>query len=149
MIIEATREDFLKKDGRILGIDYGEKRVGLALSDLNWTIASPFKIVDSHGIFRNLFNIVDENMVSLIVVGKPVPLFCNTPGYQAERTQKFVKKLLSVRDIDVIFWDERLSTAASMKCTDDLSYQKRKMVKDKIAASFVLQGFLDYLTFGR
>lgn len=135
--------------GRFLGIDYGKKRIGLALSDIMGTFAQPFSVIESKGIKNDALNILQiskENSVSCIVIGIPIRLD-TSEGEMAELTKKFVeelKKLTAEIKIDVI--DERLTTIqAERMLTEEanMSREKRKNVRDKIAATFILQTYLD------
>ncbi|MDR0744410.1 MAG: Holliday junction resolvase RuvX [Holosporales bacterium] len=132
---------------RALCIDYGDKRIGIAISDITWQISSPFKVLESSGVFHNLFKIIQDNSVGLIVVGLPKALNGGSAGKQREKVEKFTNKLISLIaknkiDLDVIYWDERLSTVAAQKIVKQLELHHNKNI-DKLAASFILQGFLD------
>ncbi|MBQ8651168.1 MAG: Holliday junction resolvase RuvX [Alphaproteobacteria bacterium] len=142
----------LKGRGRVLCIDYGDKRVGLAISDIFWTIASPMDVLESHGIYKKLIPIIKNNSVNLIIVGLPKSLSGGSAGQQLEKVQKFVCKLeelLAEQNIDVkmSFWDERLSTVAANRFLEEgnISRSNRRSIIDKVAASFILRGFLDYV----
>ena len=135
--------------GRFLGIDYGKKRIGLALSDIMAIFAQPFDVIESKGIKNDALNILKiskENSVSCIVIGIPIRLD-TSEGEMAELTKEFIeelKKLTTEIKIDVI--DERLTTMqAERMLTEEanMSREKRKNVRDKIAATFILQTYLD------
>ncbi|MDD5020887.1 MAG: Holliday junction resolvase RuvX [Endomicrobiaceae bacterium] len=135
--------------GRFLGIDYGKKRIGLALSDIMAIFAQPFDVIESKGIKNDALNILKiskENSVSCIVIGIPIRLD-TSEGEMAELTKEFIeelKKLTTEIKIDVI--DERLTTTqAERMLTEEanMSREKRKNVRDKIAATFILQTYLD------
>ena len=135
--------------GRFLGIDYGKKRIGLALSDIMAIFAQPFDVIESKGIKNDALNILKiskENSVSCIVIGIPIRLD-TSEGEMAELTKEFIeelKKLTTEIKIDII--DERLTTVqAERMLTEEanMSREKRKNVRDKIAATFILQTYLD------
>ncbi|MDR0630634.1 MAG: Holliday junction resolvase RuvX [Holosporales bacterium] len=138
-----------KSKYRVLGLDYGNKRIGVALSDINWTIASPLVILNNHGSFKKLLEIIHSNVVGVVVIGLPIALCGKAIGKQLEKTRKFAtefKKITEVYDakIEVLFWDERFSSNEANKVLSELGTVKsnRKSV-DKIAASLILQGFLN------
>ena len=157
MIVEKLEElclsDYVKK-GRVLCFDYGDKRIGVAISDINWMIASPFKIFPSHGIFNHIFEVFTEYAIKLIVVGMPKTLKGEKGGAQLEKIQKFVAKLNDLitekgLDIKIIYWDERFSSVAANRYLEEaeMNLSKRKQNLDKVAASFILDGFLRYAEF--
>ncbi len=127
---------------RILGIDYGEKRIGLAVSDPLGLTAQPVSVVnDIDGIKK----IVDEyDGIEEIVVGLPKSL-SGQLGPQAQKVLGFVEKLRQSFSQTITTWDERLTTAAVERnlIAAGLSRQKRKKVIDKSAATYILQGYLD------
>ncbi|GAB1401758.1 Holliday junction resolvase RuvX [Elusimicrobiota bacterium] len=135
--------------GRFLGIDYGKRRIGLALSDIMGTFAQPFKVIESKGIKNDASNILQiskENSVSCIVIGIPIRLD-TSEGEMAGLTKEFVEELKKItEDIKVDIIDERLTTIqAERMLTEEanMSREKRKNIRDKIAATFILQTYLD------
>ncbi len=133
---------------RILGIDYGTKKIGLAISDETQTIAMPLKVIESNEEAINTINsIVKENNVKRIVIGLPITL-SGTKGKRAIETEEFIDRLKNVLDIEIVEWDERLSTRFSERVLNKANVKGRKNKKkviDKIAATFILQGYLDSL----
>ncbi|WP_411844235.1 Holliday junction resolvase RuvX [Salinicoccus sp. HZC-1] len=135
---------------RTLGLDVGTKTVGVALSDaLGWTAQglTTLKIDTESGIFGidEVVDIVNENDVSTIVVGLPKHMN-NSIGESGERSIHYSKLLeKKLPDVKILLWDERLSTAGAERTLleADVSRKKRKAVIDKMAAVFILQGFLD------
>lgn len=135
---------------RTLGLDVGTKTVGVALSDaLGWTAQglTTLKIDSENGVFGidEVEKIVRENDVSTIVVGLPKHMN-NSIGESGERSIHYSKLLEnSMPDVKILLWDERLSTAGAERTLleADVSRKKRKAVIDKMAAVFILQGFLD------
>jgi len=133
---------------RLMGIDYGFKNIGIAMSDLTQTVASPFSVIENLSFRENalrILEIVDKNDVSLIVLGLPI----NMNGSFGEMTKtvyKFINVIKSFRDIRVETIDERLTTTQVEKMLineADLSRRERKCVKDKVAAALILQIYLD------
>lgn len=148
-----TMNDFsrlpFKKGGRLLGCDLGEKTIGLALSDTKMIVATPFQVLyrtqwkkDS----ETLLKIIHEHDIVGIIVGFPLNMD-GSEGPRCQATRQFVKNLLSICDLPLCLWDERLSTQAVTRTLidADVSRAKRKKVVDKMAASYILQGFLDAL----
>jgi putative Holliday junction resolvase len=137
-----------------LGLDVGEKTVGVAASDGLGLTAQPIETIfyKSHGeAWRKLASHIEERNISGVVAGLPLNMN-GSEGPSAERVRKFtdgLKRFLLKRklDIKIEFWDERLSTMGAERSLleADLSRQKRKKVIDKMAAVFILQGYLDYL----
>ncbi|MDD3064788.1 MAG: Holliday junction resolvase RuvX [Endomicrobiaceae bacterium] len=138
--------------GRILGIDYGKKRIGLALSDIMGIVAQPFNVIESKGIKNDVLSVLQiskENNVSCIVIGLPVRLD-TSEGEMTEFTKEFIEELKKqANGIKIDSIDERLSTLqAERMLTEEanVSREKRKNIRDKIAATFILQTYLDINT---
>ena len=134
---------------RILGIDYGEKQIGVALSDETYTIASSLCVInvskDDPVVY--IKDLVGKYDAEKIVVGMPYNLN-GTEGERVNITRHFINDLQDAVDIDVVEWDERLSTKFSDMVLNEAKVKgrkKKKKVIDKIAAAFILQGYLDYL----
>ncbi len=136
---------------RILGLDFGEKTIGVAISDpFGWT-AQGLEIIrrdkeeSVNKSVERIGQIIKEYGVLKVVLGYPKNMN-NTIGERGEKTQAFKQKLeKTFKDIEVILWDERLSTVGAERSLleADLSRKKRKNVIDKMAAVFILQGYLD------
>ncbi|MBT7088334.1 Holliday junction resolvase RuvX [bacterium] len=130
---------------RVLAIDYGEKRIGLALSDPLWLTAQPLSFLENNKIFFvELQKIIQEYDVKKIVLGLPK----NLQGHDTAKTlevRAFAEKLRKNLSMEVVFWDERFSTVAVNKFLigADVSRKKRKKVVDSQAAAFFLQGYMD------
>ena len=136
-----------KKGGRFLGFDVGEKTIGLALSDINHTIASPFQTIIRTQWKKDadiLLKIIGDHHIVGLIVGLPINMN-GTEGPRCQGVRQFVTNLLSKQDLPVCLWDERLSTMAVTRTLleADISRSKRKNVVDKMAAAYILQGFLD------
>ena len=134
--------------GRCLGVDYGKKRIGLALSDIMGILAQPFDVIDSKGLKNNIdhiLKIVEEKEISCVVVGKPVNMNASE-GEMTKFVMEFVEELKKITDIKVEMIDERLTTAQAERVLIEeanISREKRKGIKDKLAATFILQTYLD------
>jgi putative Holliday junction resolvase len=144
--MEDFSVDKYRDVNRALCLDHGTRRIGVAISDIKWIISSPLTVLESCTVFKNLIQIVKEKEVGLIVVGRPVSLNGGFGGTQMKKVMIFVEKLCSLTDVDVILWDERLSTAGAINSMKDfkISQKKSRSVVDKIAASFILSGFLAF-----
>ena len=134
--------------GRVLGVDYGKKRIGLAISDIMQIVAQPFDVIESKGLQNDVINILKiakEKEATCIVVGIPKNMN-NTEGEMAEIAKNFVEELKKQTEIQIEVIDERLTTVqAERMLTEEanISREKRKGVRDKIAATFILQTYLD------
>lgn len=139
----------LRPGARLLGLDLGEKTIGLALSDIDRRVATAMK-THQRGRFRDdadtLFAIVDSQGVGGLVLGLPLNMD-GSSGPRVQATRAFARNLVAIRDLPILLWDERLSTAAAerMLIEADLSRKKRAAVIDSTAAAFILQGALDRL----
>jgi len=137
-----------KRMSRIMAIDWGERRVGIAMSDESRTIASPHSVLKrSHSLRKDMEKIsslIEESDVGMVVVGIPMEMN-GTLGLAAEMILKVVKKFQDELGVPVKTWDERLSTAEALKVlvAGDVSRRKRKGVVDRVAAALFLQTFLD------
>ena len=134
---------------RILGLDVGTKKVGVAMSDeMGWTAQGleTIKINEERGHFGfdRISELVKQYNVDKIVVGLPKNMN-GTIGPRGEACQQFAENLRELLQLDVVMWDERLSTMAAERLliSADVSRKKRKQVIDKMAAVVILQGFLD------
>jgi len=134
---------------RILGIDYGKKRLGLALSDEEETLASPLSVYQRRDLDRDLAfiaHLVDEKNVGRVVVGLPRNMD-GTLGEMAQEVLAFVETLKKKTDLPIDTFDERLSTAEAERVLiqADLSRKRRKTLRDSLAAVLILQGYLENL----
>lgn len=135
---------------RILGLDFGMKTIGVAISDpFGWT-AQGLEIIrrtEEANLKKSILRIKEicrEYSVEKIVLGYPKNMN-NTLGERAEKTEAFKRRIEKDIKLPVVLWDERLSTVAAERglLEADLSRAKRKQVIDKMAAVFILQGYLD------
>lgn len=133
---------------RYLGLDLGTKTIGLALSDKTGLIASSYKVLrhdnNPSTCLDNLLNIIKEEQVDVLVLGLPKNMN-NTLGDRAKETLKFKEFLESKIDIPIYLEDERLTTKSAeyYLIEGNTSRKKRKKVIDKVAATIILQSFLD------
>lgn len=132
---------------RILGIDYGDKRIGLALSDPMGIIASGLPTLERNSIdndIKKLLDVIQENEVEEIVIGLPKNMN-NTLGKKAEEVFEFVKVLKTYVSVPIHTFDERLSSVIGNRALREanLSWKKRKKKVDMVAAQLILQKYLD------
>ncbi len=134
---------------RIMGIDYGDARTGVALSDLLCSIVGSTTVVPSRNTEKAIADIVriaKENEVGQIVVGLPRNMD-GTEGNRAELCREFAEKLHQATGLDVTMWDERRTTVEAHNILSQHNYhgQKRKNTVDAVAASLILEGYLNSL----
>ncbi|MGM9526651.1 MAG: Holliday junction resolvase RuvX [Peptococcaceae bacterium] len=134
---------------RIMALDVGSKRIGVALSDpLKITAQGlqTFQRTTLEEDIRGLWKLMDEHEVSQLVVGLPKNMD-GSVGFKAEEVQQFIADLTAERPMEVIWVDERLTTVSAERALleADVSRAKRKKVIDKMAAVIILQSYLDRL----
>ncbi len=133
---------------RLLGLDVGDKTIGLALSDALRTIASPYDTIRRSKFTKDaatLSTITTEQKIGGLVIGYPVNMD-GSEGPRCQSTRTFVSNLGKIISLPMLLWDERMSTMAVQRMmTDeaDMSRARRAELVDKLAASYMLQGFLD------
>ena len=137
---------------RYLGIDYGSKRTGIAVSDESKMIAQPLEFIPTHpqiNLLNRLAELIREKEVELIVVGLPRNMD-GTYGPAAEQVNQFVAVLQSSIPVPVKLWDERLTSVQANRALlqADVRRGKRKEMVDKTAAAFLLQSYLDSIEQG-
>lgn len=131
----------------LIGIDAGTKTLGLALSDITRTIASPLTVI-RRTKFKDdaaqLLRIAAEHRIDGFVLGLPTNLD-GTAGPRVQATRAFARNLNALSELPILLWDERLSTAAAERTLleADASRRRRAQVIDKLAATIILQGALD------
>ena len=139
----------LNKKLPLLGIDPGTKNIGLAISDVSKTIATPLDVL-TNVKYKNLVNYIKNiqhrNGLSGIVIGYPVNMD-GTVGPKAQSSNSLADNLFKDINLPILLWEERLSTLAveKMLINADITRDKRKKNIDKLAASYILQGFLDLI----
>ena len=134
---------------RLMGLDVGTKTIGVAVSDESCLIAQPLCVIRRSSFSKDLEEIsrlVREHSVETIVVGMPINMN-GTPGPRYEQTQRFIDRIKDKIPARIETWDERLSTKAGTRVLieGNESRARRKEVVDKLAASYILQGYLDSL----
>ncbi len=135
--------------GRLLGIDYGQKRVGIAISDPSQFIASTLTTIvyeDNAVLMREVKKILDHHDIAGVVIGRPVNMD-GTIGEMAEKAAEIAKQIEEQTHLPVLLWDERWSSASAKKLLLETgkSPSKNKKRIDQIAAAYILQSYLDYL----
>ena len=128
----------------IIGIDYGRKRLGIAVSDAGHRIATPLTVIERRGAENAICRIVEEQGATGIVVGLPLRTD-GKPGEMADEAAAFAEGLREQTNLPVEMWDERLSTAQAERTMldADVSRANRKKNLDKAAARIILQSYLD------
>ena len=142
-------KNHINNKSRLIGVDMGSKRVGLSISDENRKIAVPLKTVNYENIqilADELKKIANENNVHAIIFGNPKNMD-GTEGSSSQSVKDKVKLISEKIKIPVFLWDERLSTVGSFNISSQLDINVTKRVKniDENAATFILQGVLDFL----
>ena len=145
-------EDFKKsigKKSRLLGIDPGKKRVGIAISDENKLVSTPLKTIKKKkniDLINEILEIIKENNIKGIVVGNPINMD-GSKGPSSQSAKDFAKNLSNTISIPIVMWDERLSSQAAFNLSSSLDINTSKKVEklDQNAASFILQGAIDYI----
>ena len=134
----------------VVGLDLGEKTIGVAVSDATRTVASPLetirktKFTDDAG---RLFALMESRGAAGVIVGLPINMD-GTEGPRCQSNRAFARNLLRLRDLPIAFWDERMSTLAVNRMLIgemDVTRARRAEVVDKAAAAWILQGALDRL----
>jgi len=145
-------EDFKKSIGRksrLLGVDPGKKRVGLAISDEDKLVSTPLKTIikkNNSDFIKEIREIIEENNVRGIIVGNPINMD-GSKGSSAQSANDFAKYLSNNISVPVTMWDERLSSEGAFNLSSNLDVNTSKKVEklDQNAASFILQGAIDYI----
>ena len=139
----------LAPGARLLGLDLGEKTIGLALSDTGLTIATPLQTL-KRGKFSvdvvTILALIAEHGIGGLVVGLPLNMD-GGDGPSAQSARAFARNFATKSEFPILLWDERLSTAAVTRTLidADASRKRRAQVVDKMAAAYILQGALDAL----
>jgi putative Holliday junction resolvase len=133
---------------RALGLDIGSRRVGVALSDSGGTVATPYEVVDRSGDrgrdHRRIAALVDEAGADVVVVGMPLSLD-GSIGPAAQAVLDELDELRGVLAVEIVTWDERLSTVQAERSlrAGNVRKAKRRRVVDQVAATVILQSWLD------
>ena len=147
-----TIEEFKKKHStkiRIIGLDLGTKRIGVSICDENQSIATPFKTLikkDTKQFINEIMEIVDENDVKAIIIGNPINMD-GSQGKSSQSVKDIANNISKSINLPICLWDERLSTVGAFNLSSqlDINVTKREKDIDKNAATFILQGAIDYL----
>ena len=134
---------------KIMGVDYGDARTGIAISDLLCTIVGSTCVVPSRNTEKAIADIVKlakDNMVGEIVVGLPRNMD-GTEGWRADICREFAQKLGEATGLPIVMWDERRTTVEAHNILSQHNYhgQKRKNTVDAVAAGLILEGYLNSL----
>ncbi len=137
----------------LIGLDLGEKTIGVAVSDVTRSIASPLALLRKSKFTEEaaqLFALMTERGAGGVVIGLPVNMD-GTEGTRCQSNRAFARNLLRLKDLPIAFWDERWSSVAVNRMLieeADLTRKKRAEVVDRAAAAYILQGALDRLRAG-
>jgi len=145
-------EEFEKKIGkksRLLGIDPGKKRIGVAISDENKIIATPYTTIIKNkfsDLLNNLNKIILENDIKGVVIGNPINLD-GSPSESSQSAKDLAINLSKNITIPITMWDERLSSRGAFNISSELDINSSKKISklDENSAAFILQGALDYI----
>ena len=138
----------------LLGLDLGEKTIGVAVSDISLTLASPLELIHKSKFTleaERLFHLMRAREAAGMVIGLPVNMD-GTEGPRCQSSRAFARNLLRLKDIPIAFWDERMSSMAINRMLieeADMNRARRAEVVDKAAAGWILQGALDRLAEAR
>ena len=138
----------IKKKSRLLGVDPGNKRIGIAISDENKIVATPYTTIIKENykdLISQLIKIVEEYEIDGIVIGNPINMD-GSEGPSSQSAKDLAKNLSKDVTKNITLWDERLSSEGAFKLSNDLAINTSKKVKklDENSAQFILQGALDY-----
>ncbi|MCP9462087.1 MAG: Holliday junction resolvase RuvX [Nitrospira sp.] len=136
--------------GRILALDYGTKRIGVALSDELWWTARPLETFERRTLDQDIAHVatlVASHEVERVILGLPLQLD-GREGPAVRSMREFVLKLEAALSVPLVLWDERMTTKAAedFLIAADVSRKKRKGAVDRVAASLLLQGYLTSVT---
>lgn len=137
--------------GALMGLDLGEKTIGVAVSDTRRSVATPLRTLKRSKFRSNaeqLLEIAAERQLSGIVLGLPLNMD-GSEGPRCQSTRAFARNLVPLTELPISFWDERLSTVAAERALleADTSRARRAEVIDHVAAGYILQGVLDRLSY--
>jgi len=140
----------IENNSRLLGIDPGNKNIGFAICDENKKVATPLKVLQKSKfgvLIKQINQIIKENDIKGIIIGNPINMD-GTLGKSSQSANDFAKNLSKNITIPITMWDERLSSEGSFKITRELGTNVTNRINklDKNAATFILQGAIDYLS---
>ncbi len=145
--VEVSKNKGYTYHMRVLGLDMGKKRIGVAVSDALGITAQPLTYIERRSLKKDMERIKElahSYGVDTIVVGLPIRMD-GSLGKEAIEIEEFARKLEETLSIRVVTWDERLSTSAVTRTLieGDVRRKKRKTLVDKLSATYILQGYLD------
>jgi putative Holliday junction resolvase len=142
----GSNKRLLKAMTRILAIDFGERRIGLAISDPLGITAQGLPTIDTRktkDFLSFIQNLIQEKEVSKVVVGMPRNMD-GSIGFKGEAVKEFIQKLSQKTKVEIITWDERLTSVESLRSMREMgTKQKKKETVDRISATLILQSYLD------
>ena len=149
MVTLDVLKDKLASNARLIGLDLGTKRVGIAICDDKRKIASPYKTIEYKNVeylVNELKNIIKDNNIFAVIIGNPINMD-GSFGKSAQSINDKAKVIEKELDLIIAMWDERLSTSGAFNISSnlDINFSKKKKNIDEKAAAFILQGALDYL----
>ena len=138
----------IKKKSRLMGIDPGGKRIGIAISDENKIVATPYTTIIRQNyvnLVSQIKKIINENQIDGIVIGNPINMD-GSEGPSSQSAKDLAKNLSKDITENITLWDERLSSQGAFNLSNELAINSSKKVKklDQNAAQFILQGVLDF-----
>ena len=138
----------IKKKSRLMGIDPGGKRIGIAISDENKIVATPYTTIirEKYGDFLSqIKEIIDEHKIDGIVIGNPINMD-GSEGPSSQSAKDLARNLSKDITENITLWDERLSSQGAFNLSNELAINSSKKVKklDENSAQFILQGLLDF-----
>ena len=147
-----TLEEFEKKQldkCRLIGLDLGSKRIGVSICDEKQLIATPFKTINrtsNNELINELKTIITENNIKGIIIGNPLNMD-GSSGRSAQSVKDISNNIKKNIDVPIFLWDERLSTVGAFNLSSqlDVNVTKREKKIDENAATFILQGAIDFL----
>ena len=153
MIVEAI-EDFaaaLPQGRAVFGLDFGEKTIGVAASDLRRSVATPIFVIRRTKFTEDakaLLAMMAERTIAGLILGLPRNMD-GSEGPRAQATRAFARNLARLTDVPIGYWDERLSTVAAERALleAETSRKRRNEVIDQVAAGYILQGALDRMNY--
>jgi len=142
-------EKKINKKSRLLGVDPGKKRVGIALCDENKIVATPYTTIIKNnfsGLLAQISEIISDNDIKGIVIGNPINMD-GSPSQSSQSAKDLAINLSKNISIPITMWDERLSSRGAFNLSNDLNVNTSKKISklDENSAAFILQGALDFL----
>ena len=149
MVTLEELKDKLADNARLIGLDLGTKRIGIAICDDKRKIATPFKTIEYRNmdyLLNELRDVIEDNNIFAIIVGNPINMD-GSYGKSAQSINDKAKIIERELNMMVAMWDERLSTSGAFNISSnlDIKFPNRKKNIDEKAAAFILQGAVDYI----